>query len=90
METLNMNIERTQTPPFYRLSQVRKTPAITNTTDDEKMVCQEPDVQLQKGVLHTKRHSANEDLHNERWAVRIGKACVSLTFHLGSSIWTLV
>ncbi|XP_025086109.1 protein furry homolog isoform X4 [Pomacea canaliculata] len=65
VETLNMNIERTQTPPFYRLSQLRKSPAANNTTDDEKLVNHEPDVQLQKGVLHTKRHSANEDIQNE-------------------------
>lgn len=66
VEMLNMNIERTQTPPYYRLSQLRKSPAANNTTDDEKLIGQEPDVQLQKGVLHTKRHSANEDLQNER------------------------
>ncbi|XP_076468272.1 protein furry-like isoform X4 [Babylonia areolata] len=65
VETLNVNIERTQTPPFYRLCPVRKSPAANNTTDDEKLVSQEPDVQLQKGVLHTKRHSANEDAQNE-------------------------
>ncbi|KAK7496521.1 hypothetical protein BaRGS_00012173, partial [Batillaria attramentaria] len=65
VETLNMSIERTQTPPFYRLSQMRKSPAANNTTDDEKLVSQESDTQLQKGVLHTKRHSANEDVQNE-------------------------
>ncbi|XP_070197468.1 protein furry-like isoform X3 [Littorina saxatilis] len=65
VETLNMNIERTQTPPFYRLMTLRKSPAANNTTDDEKLVGHETDVQLQKGVLHTKRHSANEDVQNE-------------------------
>ncbi|XP_048243647.1 protein furry-like isoform X3 [Haliotis rufescens] len=65
VETLNMNIERTQTPPYYRLSAQRKVGGAPNTTDDEKLVCQTTDCQLEKGVLHTKRHSTNEDLPSE-------------------------
>ncbi|XP_041356858.1 protein furry-like isoform X3 [Gigantopelta aegis] len=65
VETLNMNIERTRTPPYYRLSSQRKLNATANTTDDEKLVCQTDPGQLEKGVLHTKRHSANEDLPSE-------------------------
>ncbi|KAK6173602.1 hypothetical protein SNE40_017022 [Patella caerulea] len=64
IETLNMSIERTQTPPYYRLSPMRKIPATNNTTDDEKIVCQTAD-QLEKGILHTKRHSTNEDLPSD-------------------------
>ena len=64
VETLNMNIERTQTPPFFRLSQLKKTSMPINTTDDEKLVS--VDAPLDKGTIHTKRHSANEDVPGER------------------------
>ena len=71
VETLNMNIERTRTPPYYRLSSQKKLNANPNTTDDEKLVCQTDPGQLEKGVLHTKRHSANEDLPSEGWALQM-------------------
>ena len=61
VETLNLNIERTQTPPFFRLSVIRRPPIIPNTTDDEKIETQVTTVGLEKGTLHTKRHSANPD-----------------------------
>ena len=61
VETLNMSIERTQTPPFFRLSQIKRPTLIPNTTDDEKLVNQSTEVALEKGTLHTKRHSANND-----------------------------
>ena len=65
VETLNMTIERTQTPPYFRLSQTKLKSSTVNTTDDEKL--QVPsDSLLEKGTLHTKRHSANEDLQNDR------------------------
>ncbi|GFN79511.1 protein furry homolog isoform x3, partial [Plakobranchus ocellatus] len=66
VETLSVNIERTQTPPYYRLSSIKK-PASSalNCTDDEKTVSPPTDYQLEKGILHTKRHSANEDLQPE-------------------------
>ena len=59
VETLNMTIERTQTPPYFRLSHQKKSTTTPNTTDDEKLVSQ-VDTPLEKGTLHTKRHSANE------------------------------
>ncbi|XP_063413170.1 protein furry-like isoform X1 [Mytilus trossulus] len=59
VETLNMTIERTQTPPYFRLSQQKRSTAVSNTTDDEKLV-NHVDTPLEKGTLHTKRHSANE------------------------------
>ncbi|KAK3798079.1 hypothetical protein RRG08_034635 [Elysia crispata] len=67
VETLNVNIERTQTPPYYRLSSIKKppVPTATNSTDDEKTVSLPTDYQLEKGILHTKRHSANEDLQQD-------------------------
>lgn len=66
VETLNMTIERTQTPPYFRLSHQKRSTVASNTTDDEKLVNQ-TDTPLEKGTLHTKRHSANEtDVPSER------------------------
>ncbi|XP_021378295.1 protein furry-like isoform X2 [Mizuhopecten yessoensis] len=65
VETLNMSIERTQTPPFFRLSQIKKSLLHINTTDDEKVATHFSDHPLEKGTLHTKRHSANDDLPSE-------------------------
>ncbi|XP_052797247.1 protein furry-like isoform X3 [Mya arenaria] len=61
VETLNLNIERTQTPPFFRLSVIRRPTILQNTTDDEKLESSVADITLEKGLLHTKRHSANPD-----------------------------
>lgn len=70
VETLNMTIERTQTPPYFRLSQTKRYIVPINTTDDEKLETQPGDVPLEKGTLHTKRHSTNEDLPSDRWGKR--------------------
>lgn len=61
VETLNLNIERTQTPPFFRLSVIRRPTIVPNTTDDEKLESHATNMALEKGTLHTKRHSANPD-----------------------------
>ncbi|XP_053400043.1 protein furry-like isoform X2 [Mercenaria mercenaria] len=61
VETLNLNIERTQTPPFFRLSVIRRPTIVPNTTDDEKLESHVANLALEKGTLHTKRHSANPD-----------------------------
>lgn len=61
-----MNIERTQPPPYYRLSSIKKVSSATNAADDEKQMSPPMDYQLEKGILHTKRHSANEDVQHER------------------------
>lgn len=66
VETLNVNIERTQTPPYYRLSSIKKVATMANSADDEKQISPPLDYQLEKGILHTKRHSANEDVQQER------------------------
>ncbi|BFZ15206.1 hypothetical protein BsWGS_18245 [Bradybaena similaris] len=65
VETLNVNIERTQTPPYYRLSSIKKVATMVNSADDEKQISPPLDYQLEKGILHTKRHSANEDVQQE-------------------------
>jgi hypothetical protein len=66
VETLNMTIERTQTPSYFRLSHQKKSTTTPNTTDDEKLVSQ-VDTPLEKGTLHTKRHSANEPDIPSEW-----------------------
>lgn len=79
VETLNQTIERTQTPPFYRLSSLKKAGMNANTTDDEKLGCsQAADNLLEKGVLHTKRHSTCEEITAE------GTPCTDSTTFLCS------
>lgn len=55
-EPLPFNVERTETPPFYRLSKRQITTASVN--DDEGEVREAP--HLDKGQIHTKRHSAED------------------------------
>ncbi|XP_014783664.1 protein furry, partial [Octopus bimaculoides] len=79
VETLNQTIERTQTPPFYRLSSLKKSATNANTTDDEKLGrTQAPENSLEKGVLHTKRHSTCEEITTE------GTPCTDSTTFLCS------
>lgn len=80
VETLNMTIERTQTPPYFRLSQTKRYTVPINTTDDEKLETQPGDVPLEKGTLHTKRHSTNEDLPSDRWGKRRHSVWLWLSF----------
>ncbi|XP_055531189.1 protein furry isoform X3 [Wyeomyia smithii] len=62
VETLNCLIERTETPPFYRLTSMRKAsshsdgPASSN--NDPKV----QDVGVEKGTIHTKRHSGEDHI----------------------------
>lgn len=66
VETLNQIIERTQTPPFYRLGSIQHSQPTANSTDDEKLGgSYQSSTPLEKGMLHTKRHSANEDITSE-------------------------
>ncbi|GAB1608168.1 protein furry-like isoform X4, partial [Argonauta hians] len=79
VETLNQTIERTQTPPFYRLSSLKKSATNPNTTDDEKLGrTQAQENSLEKGVLHTKRHSTCEEITAE------GTPCTDSTTFLCS------
>jgi hypothetical protein len=58
VETLSYNIERTHTPPFYRLTSVKKPVGPVLETE----VCPEDkEAALEKGLLHTKRHSTAEE-----------------------------
>lgn len=73
VEMLNFSIERTETPPFFRLTSARK--SSSTHSDDE---CRSSDGALQvepqeKGTLHTKRRSTedgSEDRSNGRSSPR--------------------
>ena len=57
--TLNCLIERTDHPPFYRLTSMRKTSSHSDgaANNDPKV----QDVTVEKGTIHTKRHAKNDD-----------------------------
>uniref|UniRef100_A0A1A9ZKK1 Protein furry n=1 Tax=Glossina pallidipes TaxID=7398 RepID=A0A1A9ZKK1_GLOPL len=64
VETLNCLIERTETPPFYRLTSMRK--ASSHSADgqpagginDSRL----QDLTVEKGTIHTKRHSGEDPI----------------------------
>ncbi|XP_031631504.1 protein furry isoform X4 [Contarinia nasturtii] len=62
VETLNCLIERTETPPFYRLTSMRKASSHsdgpTTGANDSRM----PDLAVEKGTIHTKRHSGEDPI----------------------------
>ncbi|XP_054710198.1 protein furry-like [Uloborus diversus] len=58
VETLNCLIERTETPPFFRVTSIRK----ESSHSDDGGSSSQPDaprteITLERGTLHTKRHS---------------------------------
>lgn len=58
VETLNCLIERTETPPFFRVTSIRK----ESSHSDDGGCSSQPDaprseITLERGTLHTKRHS---------------------------------
>ncbi|XP_071055767.1 protein furry isoform X2 [Onthophagus taurus] len=65
VETLNCLIERTETPPFYRLTVMRKasshsdgTGGVAGQSDNNSR----NDLVVEKGTIHTKRHSGEDPL----------------------------
>ncbi|KAK9752212.1 Cell morphogenesis central region [Popillia japonica] len=65
VETLNCLIERTETPPFYRLTVMRKasshsdgTGGVAGQSDNNSR----NDLGVEKGTIHTKRHSGEDPL----------------------------
>lgn len=54
IETLNCLIERTETPPFYRLTSMRKTSSQVGNYDAKH------NESVEKGTIHTKRHSGED------------------------------
>lgn len=62
VETLNCMIERTETPPFYRLTSMRKASSHSDgpTAHDSRT----QDLTVEKGTIHTKRHSGEDHIKN--------------------------
>lgn len=63
VETLNCLIERTETPPFYRLTSMRKASShsdgpggVAGQVDPNNR----SDLGVEKGTIHTKRHSGED------------------------------
>ena len=54
VETFNCSIERTETPPFYRLTSLRKTSS--NSEEKVHLTSSRQDLST-TGTIHTKRHS---------------------------------
>ena len=55
IEPLTFSVERTPTPPFYRLTSLKKQPATIADADDFSQFSH-----LDKGQIHTKRHSGED------------------------------
>lgn len=66
IETLNCLIERTETPPFYRLTSMRK--ASSHSDGGTGGVAGQSDsairseLAVEKGTIHTKRHSGEDPI----------------------------
>lgn len=63
VETLNCLIERTETPPFYRLTVMRKTSSHSDGTGGvagQTDTNSRSDLGVEKGTIHTKRHSGED------------------------------
>lgn len=66
IETLNCLIERTETPPFYRLTSMRK--ASSHSDGGAGGVAGQSDpasrseLAVEKGTIHTKRHSGEDPI----------------------------
>lgn len=60
VETLNCLIERTETPPFYRLTSMRKTSSHSDPGPGQNDIGSRNDLAVEKGTIHTKRHSGDD------------------------------
>lgn len=60
IETLNCLIERTETPPFYRLTSMRKASSHSDPGPGQSDPAARPDLTVEKGTIHTKRHSGED------------------------------
>lgn len=58
IEPLSFNVERMETPPYYRLSKRQLTVASNN--EEEGLGHGDAQQHLDKGQIHTKRHSAED------------------------------
>ncbi|XP_069960081.1 protein furry isoform X3 [Cherax quadricarinatus] len=69
VETLNCVIERTETPPFFRLTSMRKTSSHGEGGCVEGSGAPQEQTPSERGTLHTKRHSGDHhDLPRERYS----------------------
>ena len=77
VETLSWLIERTETPPFFRLTSVRK--ASSHSAEQPSGAPGDPPAAAhEKGTIHTKRHSGEDP------AKMCGSVVHSLVFPLGA------
>ncbi|RZF45117.1 hypothetical protein LSTR_LSTR014742 [Laodelphax striatellus] len=60
VETLNCLIERTETPPFYRLTSMRKASSHSDPGPGLQDPASRVDLAVEKGTIHTKRHSGED------------------------------
>ena len=63
VETFNCSIERTETPPFYRLTSLRK--ASSNSEEKVHLTSSRQDLST-TGTIHTKRHSQEDPQKQEK------------------------
>lgn len=63
IETLNCLIERTETPPFYRLTSMRKTSSHSDGPAGGNHDAKIHDT-IEKGTIHTKRHSGEDPIRS--------------------------
>ncbi|XP_016844243.1 protein furry isoform X3 [Nasonia vitripennis] len=61
VETLNCLIERTETPPFYRLTSMRKASSHSDAPAADPGNPSK-DLGVEKGTIHTKRHSGEDPI----------------------------
>lgn len=64
IETLNCLIERPDTPPFYRLTSMRKTSSHSEGPGGGAHDAKLHDMAIEKGTIHTKRHSGEDPIKN--------------------------
>ncbi|XP_037907815.1 protein furry isoform X6 [Hermetia illucens] len=62
VETLNCLIERTETPPFYRLTSMRKASSHSDGQTAGINDSRIQDLAVEKGTIHTKRHSGEDPI----------------------------
>lgn len=74
VETLNCVIERTETPPFFRLTSMRKTSSHGEGGGVGGSGAQQEQASSERGTLHTKRHSGDShDLPRERYSPLVSR-----------------
>ena len=66
IETLNCLVERTETPPFYRFTSMRKTSSHLDESISQQGVNTITSEPSEKGTIHTKRHSGEDHLKHSQ------------------------